>query len=244
MLGRVLDAKDKGRKFRFPFWIILPILLLGGAASLIVSDRSPTKAIVIENNVPKQQETVLKNPENKAPLQKTNNNRSVENPSQEKQIAGSLNKPVPSDQIETVVFAADENKLEPNEFPQIQQYYFGLKGLKKKTGYKPASLSSFPSTPSSLSLPPMFSLSEDVLNNDPYMLGNNKIVIPDCPDFSDNKRNWYLEVFGAIDFPSKKLKESIGKSSFLEQKDSTEKIHAFLGLPESGLQNIYPTPGY
>ena len=223
ILESVLDAKNKRRKFRFPFWIILPMLLLGGAATLMVSDRSPTQGIVLENNVPNQQKATIAKSENKYPQEKIHSNKSDHNTPDNKKIAGSFDKQPEPENTETAI-AENKQKDVLDEFPEIQHYDFALKGLKKKTSYKPASLAGFPSTPSSLSLPPLFSNSEDVLIDDPFVIGKNKIVIPDCPDFSDSKRNWYVEVFGAIDFPSKKLEQNIGKSGFIEQKDSTEKF--------------------
>ena len=78
--------------------------------------------------------------------------------------------------------------------------------------------------PVSFSLPPLFSYQEDRIGLPETGLKNNAIVISECPDFGNGRNDWYLEVFGALDFPHKKLQATFGKSDFVERKDSSEKF--------------------
>ncbi len=80
--------------------------------------------------------------------------------------------------------------------------------------------------PAYFSLPPLFSLSEETLETGSSI--GNAIVIPECPQFGNNRNDWYLEVFGGIDFPHKKMESTTGKSDYISKKRQHGKIRPFL----------------
>jgi hypothetical protein len=237
LLKKILDAKSKKGDQPLSFWLFLAVLLFFISGSILLTDQRNTAHIDTIKFVP--------NP-GKARQQPTQPDRQQNHSLSEKPYYSKTGRVSKNNKGSLIAIPHDsDGTLDPgdalaknqqagvnetggqpavdNPYSQYSEGMFANEPWKKKQ-YTSAMREGWNSFPVSFSLPPLFSYQEDRIGLPETALKNNTVVIPECPEFGNGRNDWYLEVFGALDFPHKKLQATSGKSDFVERKDSSEKF--------------------
>jgi hypothetical protein len=242
ILQKALDAKKNIGDQPLSLWHVFSILVLFISGSLLLADLKDTDPLHAIKNMPvsqdgqsssngsmaKDQNTPVKSTGGYTPaLSAMNRNKdSAKRFSQQKKN----NVPIKTDNT-TPLNGDTEQKPVLSPTGHYSFVYSDMGGTLTKfewqKKHKPADFSyGWNSGHISFSLPPLFLPVEENIADAAYdKIKNAPLLIPECPNVNYNSRNdWYLELFGALDFPTKKIENSYAKSGFTEKKDSTEKF--------------------
>jgi hypothetical protein len=231
---KVLDAKRKQGDQPLSFWLFLTVLLLFISGSILLTDQRNTAHIDTMNFVPnpgkaRQLPTQIQKHSVSAKTANLMAGRALKTNEESLGVISqnTVGSSAPGDgsaknQQAGVNETAHQSSVS-NPYSQHPEGMLGNETWKKKQ-YTAAMRGGWNFFPASFSLPPLFSYQENRIGLPENGLKNNPIIIPGCPDFGNGRNDWYLEVFGALDFPHKKLQATFGKSDFVERKDSSEKF--------------------
>ncbi len=242
LFQKVLDAKKNKGDQPLSFWLVLSILLLFIGGSLLLAEmKDPDPLHVIKNMPVSPDDQSLSHGSMAEDQNSPGNSNGRSTPAlsdiiRKKDSASRFSQQQKNDApinilINTPLSADAEQKPVISPTGHFSIVYTGQRGTLNKfewqKKHKPADFSyGWSSSPISFSLPPLFSPVDVNIGDATYdKIKNAPLLIPECPNVNYNRRNdWYLELFGALDNPSKKIENRYAKSGFTEKKDSTEKF--------------------
>ena len=222
LLFKVQQARKGNNDHPFTFWLWLPLLMFmtGGGFYMAGNNAQGIENGAADVMTGLHQNTVYPEANQSTLSSGQTNNDQIEN----------LKRPEPSGQ--NILFTPNRkstaspltDKVETATDPGLPPAPLYLR--ERRNRYDASAYFKFGNYLGRYTLPPMFLPVEDKLNYPGNQVTNySAIRIPGCPDFGDKARNdWYIEAFGALDMPVKKLVSNVDKSGFIQKKDSTEKF--------------------
>jgi opacity protein-like surface antigen len=226
---RIMAARDRKKRRPAGFWYLVPAaLLVGGGLYFAARQSEPKPNTDMAEATGKTVLRPVDQDEGKAAVPAAQNNASLTKPSTTEKTFTLRSIPATSSHTpdESAAHVSKQRKR-ISEDPVVHDAAPENSGLVLVSSTPPASSSmltrmSFPGLRTALNQghDPKLAFRTDLPSTQRFCIP--PCGIPGCPDFSEERSDWYVEAFGSADMPFKSLQDTRDKSGFVSHKDSTE----------------------